>query len=92
MSIEQCVRDILTAAVRSELVRLNDGVDPQDMSATELTAPANRLTAFLVAEVAARDDRWQAAVGHSLETAERLAQSPTPTSNEATTGTPDTSR
>lgn len=76
MSIEQMVRDLLEQALRDGLVRdtvLYADPDPQCRSSGELCGAANLLAKFLRNSAKKRDDRWQRAVGHSLETAEELA-------------------
>ncbi len=54
MTVEQIVRDILTAAIRAGLVFPNG--DPQDMTAGELVVPANLLAGFLASERATHPD------------------------------------
>jgi hypothetical protein len=76
-SVEQMVRDLLTQALRDRLVAPDAGwadPDPQARSSGDLTGVANLLAAFLKANQDARDDRWQAAVGNTLEGCEELAR------------------
>ncbi len=72
MSIEQMVRDLLSMAIRDELIDAGQ-TDPQSFNGGDLCGCANLMQSFLLREATARDDRWQLAVGTSLENAEELA-------------------
>ncbi len=77
-SVEQMCRDLLTQALKDSLVSKSrywsDG-DPQARSAGEIVGMANMLADCLRQEHKAVNDRWEKAIGHSLETAEALASS-----------------
>jgi hypothetical protein len=79
LSVEQMVRNIIEKCVEEGIVTFNShnyGSTPtiQHMTSGDIVGPANLLNDYFSDYHKMISDRWQKAVGHSLETAEESAK------------------